>query len=367
MIEEGTKMESLESSNIYNQPSTSSTFDQKTPHAPKHSTPIETRKRSRCSELGDVLTPNRLQHVPIPPVAWANNQEIWQTMVYKEEATSRTRNCKLFEDPSSFLPRMRSILVDWIMEVCEVYRLRRMTFYLAVDYIDRYLSLKPATPKQHLQLVGISALFIAAKLEEIYPPKLKEFSYVCDGACSDEDILNCEILILNSLIWDVNPMTPTGWLNLYMQIYYDNRTKDSFRGNQGNGNDNFLFPKYSSYQFIKASHLIDLLSFDPGYLLFNYSIIAASAMYFMFGRTVALKVSGLTWDELKDCTEYMAVYYTIIRSSDDPRLQFVTAHTADERLDPANEAMKSHIAVLTTNEIHSMQTHIVDLQYFVSI
>lgn len=138
-----------------------------------------------------------MQHVPIPPVAWANNQEIWQTMVYKEEATSRTRNCKLFEDPSSFLPRMRSILVDWIMEVCEVYRLRRMTFYLAVDYIDRYLSLKPATPKQHLQLVGISALFIAAKLEEIYPPKLKEFSYVCDGACSDEDILNCEILILN--------------------------------------------------------------------------------------------------------------------------------------------------------------------------
>lgn len=88
-------------------------------------------------------------------------------------------------------------------------------------------------------------------------------------------------------------MTPTGWLNLYMQIYYDNRTKDSFRGNQGNGNDNFLFPKYSSYQFIKASHLIDLLSFDPGYLLFNYSIIAASAMYFMFGRTVALKVSGI--------------------------------------------------------------------------
>lgn len=63
----------------------------------------------------------------------------------------------------------------------------------------------------------------------------------------------------------------------------------------------------------------------------------------------------------------MAVYYTIIRSSDDPRLQIVTAHTADERLDPANEAMKSHIAVLTTNEIHSMQTHIVDLQYFVSI
>lgn len=179
------------------QPSSSKQIhDQKTPHSEK-CVETTTRKRTRCSETNDIWTSQRSRDIPLPSLPWANSNEVWQTMVYKEEATSRTRNCRLFEDPFSFLPRMRAILVDWIMEVCEVYRLRRVTYYLAVDYIDRFLTIKPNVPKHQLQLVGISSLFIAAKLEEIYPPKLSEFSYVCDGACSNDDILECEILLLN--------------------------------------------------------------------------------------------------------------------------------------------------------------------------
>ena len=75
-------------------------------------------------------------------------------------------------------PRMRAILLDWLIEVCEVYRLHRETFYLAVDFIDRFLSLSPSVPKNRLQLIGVSCLFIGAKIEEIYPPKLQEFAYV---------------------------------------------------------------------------------------------------------------------------------------------------------------------------------------------
>lgn len=79
-------------------------------------------------------------------------------------------------------PRMRAILLDWLIEVCEVYRLHRETFYLAVDFIDRFLSVAPAVPKNRLQLIGVSCLFIGAKIEEIYPPKLQEFAYVT-GEC----------------------------------------------------------------------------------------------------------------------------------------------------------------------------------------
>lgn len=130
-------------------------------------------------------------------MSWADSEEIWQNMIYKEEATLKMRNSKLFHIKSNYLPRMRAILLDWIMEVCEVYHLRRVTYYLSVDYIDRYLTIKPTVPKTQLQLLGISCLFIAAKLEEIYPPKLTEFSYVCDGACTEDEILSCEVLILN--------------------------------------------------------------------------------------------------------------------------------------------------------------------------
>lgn len=57
------------------------------------------------------------------------------------------------------------ILMPYSLQVCEVYRLHRETFYLSVDFIDRFLCTTDNVMKHQLQLVGITALFIAAKLE----------------------------------------------------------------------------------------------------------------------------------------------------------------------------------------------------------
>lgn len=89
-------------------------------------------------------------------------------------------------------------------------------------------------------------------------------------------------------------MTPTTWLNLYMQIYCSNDY--SKKQLEVDAQDNFHFPQYSAYQFIRASHLIDLFSMDPGFLRFSYSVIAAGAMYYIFGKEVAISVSG-KWKE----------------------------------------------------------------------
>lgn len=83
-----------------------------------------------------------------------------------------------------------------ICQVCEVYRLHRETFHLAVGYVDRYLKVKKDIHKSTLQLVGVTALFIAAKLEEIYPPKVAEFAYVTDGACTEDEIQIEELVML---------------------------------------------------------------------------------------------------------------------------------------------------------------------------
>jgi cyclin A len=56
---------------------------------------------------------------------------------------------------------MRSILVDWLVEVAEEYRLQTETLYLAVSYIDRFLSFMSVV-RAKLQLVGTAAMFIAA-------------------------------------------------------------------------------------------------------------------------------------------------------------------------------------------------------------
>lgn len=135
--------------------------------------------------------------IPLPFLEWADSTEVWKNMILKEETSKHARNPRLFEKQACYLPRMRAILLDWLMEVCEVYKLRRVTYYLTVDYIDRYLTINPSIPKTQLQLVGVTCLFMAAKLEEIYPPKLSEFSYVCDGACTDGEITGFELMILN--------------------------------------------------------------------------------------------------------------------------------------------------------------------------
>jgi hypothetical protein len=65
--------------------------------------------------------------------------------------------------------RMRAILVDWIIEVHHRLTLMPETLYLTVYIIDQYLSMENV-PRKELQLVGVSAMLIASKYEEIWAP-----------------------------------------------------------------------------------------------------------------------------------------------------------------------------------------------------
>ena len=75
---------------------------------------------------------------------------------------------------------MRAILVDWLVEVAEEYKLSTHTLFLAVAYIDRFLS-EMAVQRGKLQLVGVTCMLLAAKYEEIYPPAIDEFVYITDN------------------------------------------------------------------------------------------------------------------------------------------------------------------------------------------
>jgi cyclin A len=57
--------------------------------------------------------------------------------------------------------QMREILVDWLVEVTEEFKLVSDTLYLAVSCVDRFLSIRPLNMK-HLQLLGVSSILIAS-------------------------------------------------------------------------------------------------------------------------------------------------------------------------------------------------------------
>jgi cyclin B len=79
--------------------------------------------------------------------------------------------------------KMRAILVDWLIEVHSKFKLQKETLFITINIIDRFLE-KTIVSKSRLQLVGVSALLIASKYEEIYPPELKDFVYITDRAYS---------------------------------------------------------------------------------------------------------------------------------------------------------------------------------------
>ena len=65
--------------------------------------------------------------------------------------------------------KMRAILVDWIIEVHLKFKMQPETLFLTVSLIDRYLE-KVQIKRTKLQLVGVTAMLVATKYEEICPP-----------------------------------------------------------------------------------------------------------------------------------------------------------------------------------------------------
>ena len=83
--------------------------------------------------------------------------------------------------------RMRSILVDWLVDVHYKMKFFPETLYITVNIVDRFLA-KKEVPRRKLQLVGVTSFLIASKYEEIYPPDLYDLVYVCDNAYSKQEV-----------------------------------------------------------------------------------------------------------------------------------------------------------------------------------
>lgn len=59
---------------------------------------------------------------------------------------------------------MRTLLIDWMVEVQETFELNHETLYLAVKIVDLYLG-EVLIIKDRLQLLGAAALFVACKFD----------------------------------------------------------------------------------------------------------------------------------------------------------------------------------------------------------
>jgi len=116
---------------------------------------------------------------------------------------------------NEIMPKMRSVLVDWLIGVHLQFHLLQETLYTTVAIIDRYLQVevgRGSVSRAKLQLVGVAAMLVAAKYEEIYAPEVKDFVYITDRAYTERQILKMEVDILRVLKFDLGRPLPLHFL-----------------------------------------------------------------------------------------------------------------------------------------------------------
>ncbi|CAG5096640.1 Oidioi.mRNA.OKI2018_I69.XSR.g14714.t1.cds [Oikopleura dioica] len=274
---------------------------------------------------------------PLPNITWAEREHVWAELIKREKR--HRLDMKVLSHHPEVTPRMRSVLIDWLMEVSEVYRLHRETVYNAVTYVDRYLARQThPVRKNELQLIGVSALFFSAKLEEIYPPKLVDFAYVTDSACTEVEMREMELIMLKKLQWELSTPTAISWLNLYLQV-----------AQLPMNNDHFHLPQYPQETFVQIAQLIDLCLLDIQSLKFLPSQLAAACLYHFSLGSIILQIIIYSEDIALDCSGYKMEEIAAA-------IKWVTPFAETIR-DEGLAALKSFRKV-KVEDAHNIQTHI---------
>ncbi|XP_011081887.1 cyclin-A2-2-like isoform X1 [Sesamum indicum] len=155
---------------------------------------------------------------------------------------------------------MRGILIDWLVEVSEEYRLVPDTLYLTVNLIDRFLS-ENYIEKQKLQLLGVTCMLIASKYEEICAPRVEEFCFITDNTYTKEEVVKMESRVLNFLGFQLSVPTTKKFLRRFIQA----------------AQVSYKVPSVE-LEFL-ANYLAELTLIDYSFLKFLPSLIAASAVF----------------------------------------------------------------------------------------
>ncbi|KAK9748486.1 hypothetical protein RND81_02G060700 [Saponaria officinalis] len=112
--------------------------------------------------------------------------------------------------------KMRAILIDWLIEVHYKFELMEETLYLTVNLIDRFLAIKPVVRKK-LQLVGVTAMLLACKYEEVSVPVVEDLVLISDKAYTRQEVLEMERMIVNSLQFNLSIPTPYVFMRRFLK------------------------------------------------------------------------------------------------------------------------------------------------------
>ena len=248
----------------------------------------------RKSNHSQLLNTAALRSSPLPKLLFAKQKKVWQAILEKEHQFKNTTSPNALDQHPELTPKMRTVLFDWLIEVSEQFKLYRESFYLAADYVDRYLAATNNFPKINLQLLGITCLFLAAKVEgSLRDLTVKECADVTAKTYTASEIIKQELLVLHTLKWELLPLTPCSWANLYLKIL----------------NYNFDVISYA-----KLMAVLDMCMLDINSLKYSYSVLAAAALHHKYPEEILL-VSRYLWEDIRECVEWMFPFKLVLNNA----------------------------------------------------
>jgi len=221
--------------------------------------------------------------------------EIFDYMRELEKTTMP--NPKYMDHQEKLSWKMRTVLIDWLIDIHNQFRLLPETLYLAVNIVDRFLSSREVDTYK-LQLVGVTAMFIAAKYEEIVAPSVQNYLCVQD-LYNEDEILRAERYVLKALDFGLHYPNPMSFLRR-----------------------NSKADNYDPLSRTFAKFLMELSLIDHRFLFFPPSKVAAASMY--LSRLILDRgewdanmchYSGYTEEELSDCVDLMLLLLLIPRKN----------------------------------------------------
>ena len=269
---------------------------------------------------------------PIPSLNWGDNWACWQDMIANDDMQYR-----LARDPLAKHPRLtkehRTIVLEWLSEVTLHYHMRKDSFYVAVNFFDRFLAATNNLGSDKLQLLGATALFTASKIEEIYPPPSKEFANITNGVCDVEDLVETEICMVKCLNWKMNPVTSLQWLLLYLQLYLYSASDDDClaailalaSGDRHKTNNIIVNPTFEPMFYHKATCILDLCTLAHESTEFPPRVLAA-AVILSLDFTFMRMFSYLDKTQLQKCFYWLRPFVSVASKAFDQETLFKTRY-----------------------------------------
>ncbi|MCL7046444.1 hypothetical protein MKW94_008462 [Papaver nudicaule] len=166
---------------------------------------------------------------------------------YIKVLIKRENNYKKHDFSSTFITQdwlkcARLDAIKWILKTRDFFGFTLQTAYLSLTYFDRFLSKRPIDGEKFwaVKLLSIACLSLAAKMEECKVPTLLEFQInEKDYWFESKTIQRMELLVLNSLEWRMDPITPFVYLHYFIFKF------------SGNGDDYGELPRDLSSQVSK--------------------------------------------------------------------------------------------------------------------